>query len=359
MQSDGTNTLEFIYDGNGLCGVKCNNENYLYRKNAQGDITHILDNAGMVVAKYVYDAWGNHAILDANGTDLTSGVGVLNPFRYRSYYYDEETDLYYLQTRYYDPEVGRFISQDDVSYLAPDSINGLNLYAYCANNPVMNIDPTGTFLLSFLVGLAVTWVISSIASYYLGEHLVSGASSIYGGVQTILTGISLLGYGPVGWVLGGVAIVLGAVNIAFGSAELQQHFTGNNWINDIGITGDLYDGLYIGSSIASMAVSIAGVKYMNSTGGKLAHEIQKNAKYWDKGTFLTRYGSLKYHYGKHAKGLTPTQYTKLALDFSIFNSSSFKYTYNYKYGNASWYFNNMFGVGGYFTSSGKIITFWF
>ncbi len=124
--------------------MKCNNENYLYRKNAQGDITHILDNAGMVVAKYVYDAWGNHAILDANGNDLASGVGVLNPFRYRSYYYDEETDLYYLQTRYYDPELGRFISQDDVSYLAPDSINGLNLYAYCGNNPVMRTDFLGT-----------------------------------------------------------------------------------------------------------------------------------------------------------------------------------------------------------------------
>ena len=123
--------------------MKCNDVNYLYRKNAQGDIAHILDNTGMVVAKYVYDAWGNHVIVDGNGNDLASGVGVLNPFRYRGYYYDTETNLYYLQTRYYDPEAGRFLSQDDVSYLAPDNINGLNLYAYCANNPVMNVDPTG------------------------------------------------------------------------------------------------------------------------------------------------------------------------------------------------------------------------
>ena len=120
--------------------------NYLYRKNAQGDITHILDNTGMVVAKYVYDAWGNHVIVDGNGNDVTSGVGLLNPFRYRGYYYDTETDLYYLQTRYYDPEAGRFLSQDDVSYLAPDNINGLNLYAYCANNPIKNIDALGCFL---------------------------------------------------------------------------------------------------------------------------------------------------------------------------------------------------------------------
>ena len=145
-QSDGTNTLEFIYDGSGLSGVKCNDVNYLYRKNAQGDITHILDNTGMVVAKYVYDAWGNHVIVDGNGNDLASGVGVLNPFRYRGYYYDTETNLYYLQTRYYDPEAGRFLSQDDVSYLAPDNINGLNLYAYCSNNPIKNIDALGCFL---------------------------------------------------------------------------------------------------------------------------------------------------------------------------------------------------------------------
>lgn len=109
-QSDGTNALEFIYDGNGLSGFNCNGTNYLYRKNAQGDITHILDTSGMVVAKYVYDAWGNYSLTG----DET--LGELNPFRYRSYYYDTETDLYYLQTRYYDPEVGRFIFRDSIEY---------------------------------------------------------------------------------------------------------------------------------------------------------------------------------------------------------------------------------------------------
>ena len=71
-------------------------------------------------------------------------MGNLNPFRYRGYYYDTETNLYYLKTRYYDPAVGRFISADNVKYLDPDSINGLNLYAYCNNNPVMYVDDTGT-----------------------------------------------------------------------------------------------------------------------------------------------------------------------------------------------------------------------
>ena len=212
MQSDGTNTLEFIYDGNGLCGVKCNNENYLYRKNAQGDITHILDNTGMVVAKYVYDAWGNHAILDANGNDLASGVGVLNPFRYRGYFYGEETDLYYLQTRYYDPELGRFISQDDVSYLAPDSINGLNLYAYCGNNPVMNVDPTGCFgilallaigLSAFLIGGAGQFI-SNAAAGKTGSELWRGVlGAAFGAtVNALLLCLTM----P----LGGVSLIIGA-----------------------------------------------------------------------------------------------------------------------------------------------------
>lgn len=267
-----------------------------------------------------------------------------------------ETQLYWVSSRYYNPEWGRFIQSDTLDYLDPVSINGLNLYAYCGNDPISFCDPSGHFAVStFLIGLAASWVISSIASYYLGEHLVSGASSVYGGVQTIATGISLSAYGPVGWVLGGMAIALGAVNIAFGTAELQQHFTGNNWINDIGITGDLYTGLYIGSSIASAAVSIGGTYYKTTTHGQIAY----NAKYWDKGTFKNSRASLRYHYAKHGNGLSPTQYTQSALDFSAFNSSSFKYTYNYNYKNASWYFNNMYGVGGYFTSLGKIITFWF
>ena len=91
-------------------------------------------------------------MLDANGVEIsaTTHVGHVNPIRYRGYYYDVETGLYYLQSRYYDPEVGRFISPDSVDYLDPDSINGLNLYAYCGNNPVMNVDPTGHSFWLFL-----------------------------------------------------------------------------------------------------------------------------------------------------------------------------------------------------------------
>ncbi len=141
--SDGTT---YIYDDKGVAGFINADGMYLYRKDAQGNIIAILDSAGAVVVRYVYDAWGNHKVLDANGQEITDPkhIGNVNPYRYRGYFYDVETGLYYLQTRYYDPSIGRFISQDSIEYADPQSINGLNLYAYCNNNPVMGYDPDGT-----------------------------------------------------------------------------------------------------------------------------------------------------------------------------------------------------------------------
>ena len=110
------------------------------------------------MVKYVYDAWGNHKVCSSTGAEIsdTTHVGHINPIRYRGYYYDVETGLYYLQTRYYDPQVGRFISPDSVDYLDPKSINGLNLYAYCGNAPVNNADPTGhSFIYALLISIGI------------------------------------------------------------------------------------------------------------------------------------------------------------------------------------------------------------
>ncbi len=115
------------------------------------------------MVNYEYDAWGNHKVVNASGVEITDAnhIGNLNPFRYRSYYYDTEFKLYYLQTRYYDPEVGRFISQDGIEYADPETINGLNLYAYCGNNPVMNVDPDGRFFWwIFLAVVTVSLVVN-------------------------------------------------------------------------------------------------------------------------------------------------------------------------------------------------------
>ena len=129
--SQTTEYLTFLYNSEGPTGFVYNNTLYTYRKNIFGDIIAVY-NGTSKVAEYAYDAYGNCTIVFATGN-----AGILNPFRYRGYYFDEDMKLYYLQSRYYDPETGRFINADDVSYLDPETIHGLNLYAYCLNNPVM------------------------------------------------------------------------------------------------------------------------------------------------------------------------------------------------------------------------------
>jgi len=95
------------------------------------------------VVEYSYDAWGNNNV---GGTSVT--LGNLNPFRYRGYYYDADMQLYYLQTRYYDQKIGRFINADSVDYIDQETINGLNFYAYCNNNPVNYYDPSGQVVIT-------------------------------------------------------------------------------------------------------------------------------------------------------------------------------------------------------------------
>ena len=97
------------------------------------------------------------------------------------YYYNPEAELYYLQSRYYDPKIGRFITIDDISYLDPDTVNGLNLYAYCGNNPIMNIDPTGNSFTAFLIGMAISFFVTWAAGEIFGHQLVGGIGSVVGG----------------------------------------------------------------------------------------------------------------------------------------------------------------------------------
>ena len=136
-QTDGTNTLDFQYDASGdMVGFIYNGTPYYYLRTLLNDISGIVDGEGNVVAKYSYGAYGN--VIYATG-DLAA----INPIRYRGYYYDAETNWYYLQSRYYNPEWCRFISPDCL-FVAGDPINGSNMYAYCDNDPVSNIDPSGT-----------------------------------------------------------------------------------------------------------------------------------------------------------------------------------------------------------------------
>ena len=168
------------------------------KEDAQGNIIALLDANGKVVVQYVYDAWGNHAVLDANGNDLTnaSHIGNRNPFRYRGYFYDVETGLYYLQTRYYDPEVGRFLNMDDISYATPEQLHGLNLYAYCGNDPVNYVDPTGHKWWHWLLGATLV-VLTTVAMVATAGGIAAaiGASAAVTQGMMMTAGIATAGAG--------------------------------------------------------------------------------------------------------------------------------------------------------------------
>lgn len=134
-EKTGNNVIWYIYDTAGeLLGFTYNGTPYYYLKNQQGDVYKIVDTNGTVVGSYTYDPWGK---VIADGT-----MAEINPIRYRSYYYDSETQLYYLQSRYYDPELGRFINADALVSTG-QGLTGNNMFAYCNNNPVCFFDTTG------------------------------------------------------------------------------------------------------------------------------------------------------------------------------------------------------------------------
>ena len=140
-------SLEFVYDdGNQPFAMIYKHgqttELYYYVLNAQGDVIALLNADGTLAASYNYGAWGNYSVHDDKGAKITkaSFIGHINPLRYRGYYYDRETRLYYLQSRYYDFANCRFINADGQF---TDGFIGSNLFAYCENNPIRYSDPTG------------------------------------------------------------------------------------------------------------------------------------------------------------------------------------------------------------------------
>lgn len=136
------NDLYFSYSADGSpFKVKYLHAEFFYLLNLQGDVIGLYDSAGDMIVTYVYDSWGK--LISAETHDpVYEELAELNPLRYRGYYYDNETQLYYLQARYYNPEWGRFISADSL-LISGDYLQGLNRYAYCFNNPICYSDPSG------------------------------------------------------------------------------------------------------------------------------------------------------------------------------------------------------------------------
>ena len=174
----GSNKLHFTYDSTGPASVTYNGNRYFYLKNAQGDVTGLVNASGTQVVSYTYDPWG--APMSVSGS-MSATLGAVNPLRYRGYVYDTETGLYYLSSRYYNPTWGRFINADtaDVLGASPDKANwDKNLFAYCDNDPVNRQDNGGDLWQEVLVDALISGVVGGvfglINDWMLGEDLSFG-----------------------------------------------------------------------------------------------------------------------------------------------------------------------------------------
>ena len=172
------NFTVYIYDADGsILGFQYRGANYFqnawdtyfFEKNLQGDVVAIYDEDCNKLVSYTYDAWGNFTRTYTNGGQNT--VAAKNPFTYRGYYYDYDLKFYYLNSRYYDPYIGRFINADDAVY---HDVLGYNMFIYCFNNPVGYYDPSGESPIGLTLGGA------ALVKEFLGIALVATVAVIIG-----------------------------------------------------------------------------------------------------------------------------------------------------------------------------------
>ena len=169
-QKTGNNVIWYYFDGDGTRdAIEYNGNVYYYMYNPQGDVIGLFDDDLNVVVEYAYDSWGN--LVSMTGS-LASTLGQDNPFRYRGYYYDSETGMYYLNSRYYHPQIGRFINADGYVQTGQGLLDK-NMFAYCGNNPVNYVDPDGDFPWA-IVAFIVAAVCTIGAGHYIASNYPDG-----------------------------------------------------------------------------------------------------------------------------------------------------------------------------------------
>ena len=219
QRTNGTKTYDYVYCGNQLMYMQVDGKDllfsytpegvpmgitylgtaYYYLTNLQGDVVGILNNQGERIVSYSYDAWGNILATQVygSGTNRTKyqALANYNPLRYRGYVYDVETKLYYLQSRYYYPEAGRFLNTDTIYYLgANNTVTSYNLYAYCENNPINMIDSDGCAAIN-VVFAAVGGVAGWMLGDYVAKKLGYGSGTKYWAIRA---GVAV-GGAVIGW----------------------------------------------------------------------------------------------------------------------------------------------------------------
>ena len=275
-----------------------------------------MDGSGTRVVEYTYDAWGK--LISTTGT-LASTLGANNPFRYRGYYYDTETGLYYLTTRYYDPEVCRFISAD-VYMTTGQGVLGGNMFAYCGNNPVNRIDTDGDFFNTIIGGL-IGGIVGGITASIQGESFWEGAASgaVSGAISGAAVDVGLLAAGAAVATCGAGAVLIGvgiaAVGGALGgvagvgvSAALGKEVTAVDYVTAAAI-GGIFNVVSYGVG-AGLSVGAKSVKELfPSTAKAAASSLSATTGITVVSTGLT--SSLSYAGNTIAKKVTQTKQTKM------------------------------------------------
>ena len=265
QMTKGTDTLFFTYGATGPATVTWNGVTYYYVLNGQGDVISILDgNANCVVLYHYADAWGYYPTSEGS---MANTLGTLNPLRYRGYVYDTETGLYYLQSRYYNPEIGRFINADDLFDDGAELL-GYNLFVYCANNPVIYKDESGESitLTCILIFGSIGLIVGAVGGSLYAKNVKKLAPSdgwdywkyvVFGGI-----GGGALG-GLAGWAFAGTSAAatiswtyykattaIGTSAYAIGHAFEQWFYKAYNVVNQqIRYCGYRFDAIYRNSIV--------------------------------------------------------------------------------------------------------------
>ena len=249
---------------------------YWYEKNLQGDIVAVYNHAGTKLLTYTYDAWG--ACYTTNASSSVPSIVTNNPFRYRGYYYDNDLGLYYLNARYYDENTGRFISAD--GYVSTgQGLTGYNMYAYCGNNPVMYVDPTGEAWWHWALGAAIVVACAAAVVITAGGAApgVAAVLAVANGVAATTTASTVAAGAFIG---ASVAYGSAAFIAASTSHSVDEFYDEGSWDTVIGTAMGGLMGVAQGFDIANSQLTKPTKQHIESGTSKAPqHGAVPNSRY--------------------------------------------------------------------------------